>query len=82
MTVKERLHHAVETMTDDEAHRALQTLADASGDPIAWMLEHAQEDDEPETNEEREAVAAARADRERGIAPVPLEEVLAEFDGQ
>jgi hypothetical protein len=81
MTVKERLHNAVETMTDDEASAALRTLADASGDPVAWMLDHAPLDDEPETDEERRAVAEAHADRERGIKPVPLESVLAEFDG-
>lgn len=81
MTVKERLHSAVETMTDKEAVAALRTLADASGDPVTWMLDHAPLDDEPETEEERRAVADAHADRQRGIEPVPLESVLAEFDG-
>ena len=46
------------------------------------MLDHAPLDDEPETGEERQAVAEAHADRERGIKPVPLDDVLAEFDGQ
>jgi hypothetical protein len=80
MTVKERLHTAVETMNDEEASTALRTLAEASGDPVAWMLDHAPLDDEPETEEERRAIAEAHADRERGIEPVPLEGVLAEFD--
>jgi hypothetical protein len=82
VTVKERLHHAVETMSDEEARAALRTLADASGDPVAWMLDHAPLDDEPETDEERQAVAEARADRARGIKPIPLEDVLAEFDAE
>jgi hypothetical protein len=82
VTVKERLHHAVDAMTDAEARAALRTLADASGDPVAWMLDHAPLDDEPETDEERQAVAEARADRERGIKPAPLDDVLAEFDGR
>jgi hypothetical protein len=82
VTVKERLHHAIETMSDDEARAALRTIADASGDPVAWMLDHAPLDDEPETDEERQAVAAAHADRERGIKPAPLEDVLAEFDAE
>lgn|GEM_PF-1444852 len=82
MTVKERLHHAVETMTDEEARAALRMLADASGDPVAWMLDHAPPDDEPETPEERHAVAEAHADRARGIEPIPLGDVLAEFDGR
>lgn len=80
MTVKDRLHNAVESMTDDEASEALRTLAEASGDPVAWMLDHAPLDDEPETEAERRAVAEALADRERGIEPVPLESVLAELD--
>jgi len=80
MTTKERLRQAVETMTEEEARAALATLAEASGDPVAWVLDHAPPDDEGESEEEREAVAAARADRERGIKPIPLEDVLAEFD--
>ena len=80
MTTKERLRLAVETMTEEEAGTALRTLAEASGDPVARMLDHAPLDDEAESEEEREAVAAARVDRERGIKPIPLEDVLAEFD--
>jgi hypothetical protein len=79
MTAKERLRQALDTMTEEEAGEALRTLAEASGDPVAWMLDHAPIDDEPETNEERQAVAEARADRERGIEPIPLEDVKAEF---
>lgn len=48
-------------------------------DPVARMLDSAPLDDEPETEAERRAVTEARADRERGIAPVPLDEVLREF---
>jgi len=79
MTIKERLHQAVDTMTDEEARAALRTLAEASGDPVAWTLDHAPLDDEPETDAERRAVADARADRERGIEPIALDDVLAEF---
>jgi hypothetical protein len=81
VTIKERLHQAVDTMTDEEAAVALRTLAELSGDPVAWTLDHAPLDDEPETEEERRAVADARADRERGIKPIPLEDVRAEFGG-
>lgn len=80
MTTKERLHQAVETMTEDEATEALRMLAEASGDPVAWVLDHAPLDDEPESDDERQAVASSLADRERGVKPVPLEDVLAEFD--
>jgi hypothetical protein len=37
-------------------------------------------DDEPETDDERHAVSLAHADRAGGICPVPLDEVLREFD--
>jgi hypothetical protein len=79
MTIKERLHQAVDTMTDEEARDALRTLAEASDDPVAWNLDHAPLDDEPETDAERQAVAEARADRKRGVQPLPLDDVLAEF---
>lgn len=69
-------------VTDEEARAALRTLADASVDPVAWMLDRARLDDEPETEAERQAVAEARADRARGVEPIPLEGVLAEFDAQ
>jgi len=82
MTHNERLQQAIETMSDEEARAALQTLAEASGDPVAWMLDHAPIDDEPETDEERRAVLEVRMDHERGIKAVPFEEVLAEFDIQ
>lgn len=81
MTAKERLHNAVEAMSDEEAQVALRTLAESSGDSVAWMLDHAPLDDEPETEDERCAVSEAHADRERGLGPVPLESVIAEFDG-
>lgn len=80
MTTNERLHHAVGMMTEEEAAAALRTLAEASGDPVAWVLDHAPLDDEPESGDERRAVAAARADRERGVMPVALQDVLAEFE--
>lgn len=54
-------------------------MPDPTFDPVAWMLGHAPHDDEPETEDERRAVAEAHADRARGIEPVPLDEVLAEF---
>jgi hypothetical protein len=66
-------------MSDEEARAALRTLAEASGDPVAWTLDHVPLDDEPETDEERQAVSEARTDRERGVKPVPLEDLLAEF---
>lgn len=79
MSAREQLHLAIESMTEQEALAALRTLAEASDDPVAWMLDHAPVDDEPETDEERQAVAECHADRERGVKPIPLQDVLAEF---
>jgi hypothetical protein len=50
-----------------------------SHDPVRRMLDDAPIDDEPETEEERRAVAEVHADRARGIEPVPFEDVLTEF---
>lgn len=55
-------------------------MTQSQPDPVAWMLDHAPFDDEPETDDERRAAALAHADRARGIEPVPLDEVLREFD--
>jgi hypothetical protein len=79
MTAKERLRHAVDAMTEEEAAVALVTLAEAPGDAFKWMHDHAPSDDEPLTDEERQAIAAALADRERGIESIPLEDLKAEF---
>ncbi|MGI8803504.1 MAG: hypothetical protein ACR2KV_15300 [Solirubrobacteraceae bacterium] len=58
MTVKQRLHAAVEAMTDDEAAAALRSLAQNSGNPVAWMLDHAPS----EAPEDDEVEALARLD--------------------
>ena len=79
MTVKEQLQQAVEAMTEDEASAALRTLADASGDTVAWMLAHAPLDDEPETDEERSAVAEAKHELAAGVPWIPLEQVKSEL---
>ena len=50
MSVKDRLHAAVEAMSEPEAAAALRSLAEASGDPVAWMLDHAPSE-APETDE-------------------------------
>lgn len=68
MTAKEHRHLVVDTMTEEEAGTALRTLAEASGDPVAWMLNHAPIDDEPETDH----CASAAPSR-------PLDDVKAEF---
>ena len=68
MTVKERLHQLVDTLPESEeltAARILEALA-ATADPVRRALQNAPPEDEPESEEERQAVAAARAALARG----------------
>ena len=68
MTNKARLHELIDrrrvwdVMT---AGRMIEARA-ATGDPVAWALEHAREDDEPETEAERGGAAEGRAELEAG----------------
>lgn len=57
MTAKEELRSAVDQLSEEEA--ALWLLA-WQGDQLAWKLLHAPLDDEPETDEEREAADRGR----------------------
>lgn len=59
--------------------RPMNPEQDPQHDPVRWMLDNAPIDDEPETEEERRAVAEVRADRARGIEGIPFEEIKAEF---
>lgn len=79
VTVKEQLQHAVKAMTEDEARAALRTLADASGDPVGWMLAHAPVDDEPVSDEERAAVEEAKRELAAGAPTASLDEVKREL---
>ena len=62
MTTKEALHRLIDQLPEDRAER----LLDAVQDPILLSRLTAPIDDEPETDEERAAVAEARADVARG----------------
>ena len=57
MTAKDELRSAVEALSEEEA--TLWLLA-WRGDALAWKLLHAPLDDEPESDEERHAVAASK----------------------
>ncbi len=69
MTTKEKLHRLVDALPEpvlDEAEQLLQGLAQRADDPLLRALAAAPEDDEPETEEERSAIAEARAAIARG----------------
>jgi hypothetical protein len=59
MTVKDDLHHLVDELDEDAARKALAYLRMLS---LHAFLRVAPVDDEPETDEERTAVAKARED--------------------
>jgi hypothetical protein len=65
---RETLHRLVDQLPDEEVDTAARVLAalGAAADPLLRSLLHAPDDDEPETPEERSAVAEAWAEHRRG----------------
>ena len=75
MTTKERLHQLVDELPDGEVSEAERLLSALRiDDPVLRALDTAPYDDEPETDEERAAVAEAREAIARGDV-VPDEEL-------
>jgi hypothetical protein len=80
MTTREALHALIDTLPDarlDAARRYLETLR-LGDDPVLLALMNAADDDEPETDEERAAVAEAYEDI-RGGHTVSMEEIKREL---
>lgn len=81
MTTKEKLHRLVDALPEpvlDEAEHLLQELQQRAADPLLRVLAAAPDDDEPETEEERAAIAEARAAIARGEVE-PWEQVRADL---
>jgi predicted transcriptional regulator len=77
MTTREALYRLVDSIPEkqlDDARKALEPLAD----PVLAALANARYDDEPETGEERAAVAEGRAALDAGDF-VTMEEVRREL---
>lgn len=77
MTTREALYRLVDSIPEkqlDDARKALEPLAD----PVLAALANARYDDEPETDEERAAVAEGRAALDAGDF-VTMEEVRREL---
>lgn len=68
MTIKEELHRLVDELPKSELHSAKRFLEYLRnmGDPVLQALMEAPYDDEPETDEERAAVAEAQEDFKAG----------------
>lgn len=87
MTAKEKLKEAVEELSEAEAAEALEILVQSregqepgerTAATLDELLEGAPLDDEPETDEERRAVAEARQELRRGEV-VSAEEIRREI---
>jgi hypothetical protein len=80
MTVKERLHRAVDEMSDEEAEDMLRRIQALRGDPFLRFLDQAPIDDEPVTTEEEAAIAEVEADRAAGVPTIPFDDVRRKYE--
>lgn len=78
MTTREHAHELIEPLAPPQMNALIQFL-EAMLDPVSRAIANAPEDDEPETKEERQAVAKAK-DWLVHHPGIPLEEVLSDFD--
>jgi hypothetical protein len=74
---KEHAHELIDRMAPGQVS-AVVGLLEIMLDPFARTLANAPYDDEPEGEDERQAVAASKAALSRGET-IPNEEILAEF---
>lgn len=76
---KRQAHELIERLTPDQVS-AVVGLLEAILDPVSRKLAAAPLDDEPETEEERQAVEESKQWlRDHGGRGIPLEEVLQDF---
>ena len=79
MTVKERLHRAIEDLTEEQAEVALRRIDVLRDDPLVRYMDSAPIDDEAVTAEEQAAVAEADADRVNAAPRVPFDEIKRKY---
>jgi hypothetical protein len=76
---KQQAHELIERLAPSQIS-AIVGLLQATLDPVARAIADAPLDDEPVTEEERQAVARSEAwFEDRGGKGIPMEEVLADF---
>jgi hypothetical protein len=79
MTAKEKLHQAIDDLSELEAEEMLELIARRrERDPMIAAFEDAPEDDEPFTNEDAAAADEAWESYKRGEG-IPLDEIRREF---
>lgn len=74
---REHAHELIERLATSQV-AAVVGLLEAMLDPVSRAIANAPVDDEPETEEERQAVAEA-TEWLKHNKPIPFEEVLADF---
>lgn len=81
MTTREALHHLIDTLPEPVLPAAERLLASLEAGEVALprVLRDAPLDDEPETDEEREAMAEVYAEMAAGIPPLSHEELKREL---
>ena len=80
MTAREKLHQAVDELTELEAEETLAFIARRrQRDPVLEAVQNAPEVDEPLTPEDAASLDEAWAEYKRGET-VPLDEFMREFD--
>jgi hypothetical protein len=80
MTARDDLHTMLDSIHEDRLAAAREALA-ALADPVLVALLSAPEDDEPLTDEDLQALAEAREDREQGRT-ITLDEYVARRQAQ
>ncbi len=76
---KEHAHELIERLAPSQVPAVIGML-EALLDPVSRTIANAPIDDEPESEEERQAVAKSKAwFKQRGGQGIPHEEVLADF---
>jgi hypothetical protein len=75
-----KLHDLIESLPSDDVPTALRVLEalNSTSDSVPFALRDIPFDDEPETDEERAAVAEARREIEEGKG-IPHDEVMRRF---
>ena len=73
-----KLHNLVESLPTADVPTALRILEALNADPVPLPLREVPFDDEPETAEERAAVAEAHRDLEEGRV-IPHDEVMRKY---
>jgi hypothetical protein len=77
---KQQAHELIERMAPGQIF-AVVTVMETMLDPVSRAIANAPIDDEPETDAERQAVAASKAwMAEHPGQGIPFEELLSEFD--